>query len=231
MTIPGAYRLLIADDHKLARQAVRSVLSGPDSPFTIIGEAVNGAEAVRLCDELLPDAVLMDLQMPGMNGLEATKLIKLRHPHIRVVMLTVSDDVADLFTAIRNGAQGYLLKNMNPDEWSAYLLALLDDHAEVPRQMADKLFHRFRSHPALDSASATEAGASPLTAREQELATLVAAGYNNREIAERLVIAENTVKNHMKNILDKLGLNNRVQLTAYAIQRGWTRNAHESQRK
>jgi DNA-binding NarL/FixJ family response regulator len=216
------YRIVIADDHPLARQAILSVLSAEPS-FQVIGVATDGAEAIRLCGELLPDAMLMDLQMPGMNGLEATRTIKQRHPAIRVVMLTVSDDVADLFTAIRYGAQGYLLKNMNPDDWSAYLLALLDDNSDVPRQMADKLFHRFRSLPAGEE---TSPSLPALTPREQELAALVAAGCSNREIAERLVISENTVKNHMKNILDKLGLNNRVQLTAYAIQQGWTQIGH-----
>jgi DNA-binding NarL/FixJ family response regulator len=216
------YRIVIVDDHPLARQAVLSVLSA-EPAFNVIGVAADGGEAVRLCGELLPDAVLMDLQMPGMNGLEATRAIKQRHPAIRVVMLTVSDDVADLFTAIRYGAQGYLLKNMNPDDWAAYLLALLDDSAAVPRQMADKLFHRFRT---LTTEETEKPPLPALTPREQELAALVAAGCSNREIAERLVISENTVKNHMKNILDKLGLHNRVQLTAYAIQQGWTQNGH-----
>lgn len=226
-----SYRIMIADDHPLAREAVRSVLE-TEPAFHVVGEAADGEAAVRLCGELDPDVALLDLNMPGMNGLEAARLIKQRQPHVRVVMLTVSDDVADLFTAIQYGAQGYLLKNMDPDEWAAYLIALLDDDAEVPRQMADKLFHRFRSPaPESASASASAASAAPLTPRERELALLVAAGCNNREIAEKLVISENTVKNHMKNILDKLGLDNRVQLTAYAIRQGWSPIGHNRSEK
>jgi DNA-binding NarL/FixJ family response regulator len=165
----------------------------------------------------------MDIRMPVLSGLEATKKIKQLYPRTRVVMLTVSDDVADLFTAVQYGAQGYLLKNMDPDEWSAYLHALLDDNSDLPRQMADRLFHRFRSGPTAEA----EASPSLLTPREQEIIACVAAGLNNREIAEQLVISENTVKNHLKNMLEKLGLSNRVQLTAYAIKHGLTRNGQK----
>ncbi len=217
------YRVLIADDHPLARKAVASLLEG-DPAFYLAGEAYNGEEAVLLCGELQPDLVLMDIHMSPMGGLEATRRIKQLYPHIRIVMLTVSDDVADLFTALQFGAQGYLLKNMNPDEWLTYLHALLDDNSEVARQMADRLFHRFRSPQAHADFNP---GLASLTPREQEIATYVAAGDNNRQISEKLMISENTVKNHMKNMLDKLNLDNRVQLTAFAIQHGLTRKSQK----
>ncbi|GAA3402665.1 response regulator [Paenibacillus hodogayensis] len=215
----SAYRVLIADDHPLARQAIRSLLE-EDALFETIGEAASGEQAIAMCGNLQPDLVLMDISMPDMSGLEATRRIKQTYPHVRVVMLTVSDHVADLFTAIQFGAQGYLLKNMDPDDWMHYLRALLDDNAAVSRQMADKLFQHFRG--GAGGGGTDEADVGVLTPRERELIARVAAGDTNRQIAEQLVIAENTVKNHIKNILDKLKLENRVQLTAYAVRQGLT---------
>ncbi|MDR6878485.1 DNA-binding NarL/FixJ family response regulator [Bacillus sp. 3255] len=219
MTHIQPYRVLIVDDHPLARKAIHSMLQQV-ADFEIVGEASSGEEAIRLCGEAAPDVVLMDIHMSPMNGLEATRRIKQLYGGIRIVMLTVSDDVADLFTALQFGAQGYLLKNMDPDEWLTYLRALLDDNSEVARGMADKLFQRFRA-PAGNPAE----GPTPsmLTSREQEITAYVAQGDNNRQIAEKLLISEHTVKNHMKNILVKLALENRVQLTAFAIKHGLTR--------
>ncbi|MGG1514309.1 response regulator transcription factor [Paenibacillus oryzisoli] len=213
------FRIVIVDDHPLARKAIRSMLE-PAADFEIVGEADSGEAAIRLCRDVAPEVVLMDIHMSPMNGLEATRLIKQTYAAIRIVMLTVSDDVADLFTALQFGAQGYLLKNMDPDEWLTYLRALLDDNSEVARGMADKLFARFRA-----PVNAAPSGPVPgmLTVREQEITTYVAQGDNNRQIAEKLLISEHTVKNHMKNILVKLGLENRVQLTAFAIKHGMTR--------
>ncbi|RLM62343.1 DNA-binding response regulator, partial [Halorubrum sp. Atlit-9R] len=159
------------------------------------------------------------INMPKLTGLEATRKIKHEFPDIKIVILTVSDHVADLFTALQFGAQGYLLKNMDPDDWSAYLHALLDENSEVSRKLADRLFHQFRT-----GQSSEISQPNVLTVREQEVVIYVAAGEKNREIAERLVISENTVKNHLKNILEKLSLDNRVQLTSYAIRNGLTQN-------
>ncbi|CAG7630543.1 Transcriptional regulatory protein DegU [Paenibacillus solanacearum] len=216
-------RVLVADDHPLARQAVRSLIEGEDR-FEWIGEAGSGAEAIRLCGELLPDLVLMDIRMQDMNGLEATRRIKQLYPHIRVVMLTVSDDAADLFTAIRYGAQGYLLKNMDPDDWIAYLQGLLDEDGEISRRMADRLLQSFRT---AGESSEPEIGPGVLSPRECEILSCVSSGQSNRQIAETLVITENTVKNHIKNILAKLELDNRVQLTAYAVRHGLTQIGHK----
>jgi two-component system nitrate/nitrite response regulator NarL len=213
------YRVLIADDHPLARKAVRSMLD-MDSAFFVVGEAYNGEEAILLCGEVEPDLVIMDVHMAPISGLEATRRIKQLYPHIRIVVLTVSDDVADLFTALQFGAQGYLLKNMDPDEWLMYLHALLDDNSEVAREMADRLFLRF--HPGQGAFQGDDPDPSMLTSRERQIAAFVAEGDNNRQIAEKLLISEHTVKNHMKNILEKLGFENRVQLTAYIIKYGLT---------
>lgn len=221
------YRVLIADDHPLARRAIRLLLE-QEPGFEIVAEAVNGEEAVKLCREMQPDLVLMDIRMPGMNGLEATRKIKQLNPHTKIVMLSVSDDVADLFTAIQNGAQGYLLKNMDPDEWLLYLKGLLDDSSEISRGMADRLFQLFRSAPVQAEDLPRLGGLSP---REGEILACVASGQTNRQIAEQLIITENTVKNHIKNILGKLELENRVQLTAYAIRNGLTQYSQRKSNK
>ncbi|MEK8131279.1 response regulator transcription factor [Paenibacillus filicis] len=221
------YRVLVADDHPLARRAVRTLLGG-EKDFEWIGEASSGEEALELCRTLLPDLVLMDIRMPGLGGLEATRRIKQLYPHIRIVMLTVSDDVADLFTAVRHGAQGYLLKNMDPEDWIHYLRGLLDENSEISRGMADRLFQSFRR-----TGSGTEGDVAPgvLSQRESEILGYVATGQSNRQIAAALLITENTVKNHIKNILAKLSLENRVQLTAYAVRHGLTQNVQKPDEK
>lgn len=207
------YRVLVADDHPLARSAIRSLLE-TDRAFVLVGEARHGEEALELCRELRPDLVLMDINMPYCNGLEATRKIKHLFPQIRIVILSVSHDVGDLFTAIQFGAQGYLLKNMEPEEWLNYLHALFGEKAEISREMAGRLLYRFRED------NPDEPSPEILTCREKEILGLVGAGKTNREIAEKLVITENTVKNHIKNILEKLFLHNRVQLAAYALRYG-----------
>ncbi|MBY0084745.1 response regulator transcription factor [Brevibacillus sp. M2.1A] len=208
----NAYRVLIADDHPMARMAIRSLLD-PDPSFEVIGEAQNGEEAFLLCGQIQPDLVLMDINMPKWSGLEATREVKKAYPHIKVVILSVSDDVADLITAIQFGAQGYLLKNLEPDDWINYLHALLGEDSELTREMATRLMYRFRQEETTD-----EMVPAVLTPREREIVMYVGAGKTNREISEALIIAENTVKNHLKNILEKLQLANRVQLAAYAVR-------------
>jgi two-component system, NarL family, nitrate/nitrite response regulator NarL len=209
-----ACRVVIVDDHPLAREGIRSLLES-DPTFVIVGEACNGLEAVELCKTLQPDLVLMDIKMPKMNGLDATKEIKTALPHVKVVILSISDDVTDLFQAIQYGAQGYLLKNLEPDDWLRYLHALMGEDVELSREMAYRLFHRFRVEE-----MSNEPKPDVLTPREREILMRVAAGETNRQISERLFIAENTVKNHIKNILEKLRLENRVQLASYAVRQG-----------
>ncbi|WP_405171383.1 response regulator transcription factor [Paenibacillus sp. FSL H8-0280] len=206
-------RVLVVDDHAHAREAICSILS-EDSLFEVIGTASNGQEALELTGQWMPDLILMDVQMPGMDGLEATRQIKLRFPYVIVVMVTVSDDVTFLFEALKQGAQGYLLKNLTPSTWLEYLRAIVSDDAPLSKELAYRILQEF---PAPRSEDVQD---NPLTARELEILQWVSAGYTNREIAYQLGISDQTVKNHLKNILQKLQLENRVQLTRYALESG-----------
>jgi DNA-binding NarL/FixJ family response regulator len=208
-------RILIADDHILFRKGLAQLLnSQPD--FQVIGEAGDGLEAREKARELMPDLILMDIEMPRCDGREATRLIKAELPYITIVILTVSDDEQDLFSAIKNGAQGYLLKKIDPQDLFEQLRGLARGEAAISRLMANKILREF----ARESPSAACNTDSLLTDREQQVLLLVARGLTNRDIGAKLVIAENTVKNHLRNILTKLHLENRVQAAAYALREG-----------
>jgi len=223
-TPPPKPRVLIVDDSPMARRGIAEILEGR---FTVIGQAGNGVEALEKARELMPDLILMDIWMPGMSGLETTRLIKQGMPYVKIVILSVSDDVADLFEAIKNGAQGYLVKNLEPETWLSYLTAIVEGNVPISRAMAQRILSEFRGHQAHSNASTGKKGfergpareVQALTPREEEILNLVALGATNREIAARLYISEFTVKNHLKNILEKLHLQNRVQLAVYATQR------------
>jgi len=203
---------MIADDHPHAHEAITMMLED-EANFKIIAHARNGMEAIELSKLHSPDIILMDIEMPIMNGLEATKRIKEQSPHIKVIMLSVSDNVADLFTAVQYGAQGYLLKNMDPDDWLQYLHSVVEGSSEKTRGIANKLLYQFRENDLQNSSPEKS-----VTPREKEILLLIAKGITNKQIAEQLFISENTVKNHIKNLLEKLQLENRVQLAAYAIK-------------
>jgi DNA-binding NarL/FixJ family response regulator len=211
------FRVMIVDDHAHAREAMRLILED-DASFVIVAEAEDGQQAVELTDQLMPDLILMDIHMPVMDGLETTRMIKAKYPYVKIVMVTVSDDIIHLFEAIKWGAQGYLLKNLNPSAWRECLKAFAMDEAPMTRETANRILIELSPKPQVVAGER-----SPLTPREQELLGLVARGLSNREISEKLSISEHTVKNHLKNILHKLHLENRVQLTRYAYERGWIR--------
>ena len=207
------YDLMIADDSKRARQAIRMILES-EPQFQIVAEAANGMNAIQLAKELTPDLILMDINMPELNGLQATWRIKRELPHVHVVILSVSDDPADLFEAIRSGAQGYLVKRLDPKEWVPYLLGIMDGKTPISRNMAERLLAEFMGSK-IERPEEDEA-ISSLTVRESEILGLVRLGATNREIAKKLFISENTVKNHLKNIMAKLHFKNRVQLATMA---------------
>lgn len=212
MTQP--FRVMIVDDSEFARDGIRAILQ-MDTAFEVVAEAKSGEEALLLADQWMPDLILMDISLPGIDGLEATKRLKEKYPYVKIVMVTVSDDIAHLFDALKKGAQGYLLKNLQPGAWHEYLRAIAVDEAPMTRELAYRILQEF-ARPSLPQEQD-----SPLTAREQEILALVSTGLSNREIALQLEISEHTVKNHLKNILHKLHLENRVQLARYAYEKGW----------
>ncbi len=212
----SAIRVLLVDDHALFRKGVADLLaSEPD--FELVGEAGDGIRAVEMARELMPDVILMDISMPGIDGLEATRRIKAEIPYVRIVILTVSESNHSLFDAIKSGAQGYVLKNVQPQALLSTLSGVVRGEASISGAMAARLLQDL----ARDSqpAAPPPAPVPRLTQREQEVLGLVAQGKSNKEIASALDIAENTVKNHLKNILEKLHLENRVQAATFALRR------------
>ena len=183
----------------------------------MVGEASDGRQAVERARAARPDIVLMDIHMPVMDGVEATRRIKLERPETKVIALTVSDEDEDLFEAIKSGAEGYLLKDLRPEELFDLLRGVLEGKTPISAAVASKLLDEFRHRPRLD---ATQSVGTELTRRELEVLQLVTDGLGNAEIAARLYIVEGTVKNHLHNILEKLHLHNRVQAAAYAIREG-----------
>lgn len=217
MTTPTSIRVLVADDHPLFRKGVASLLSA-EPGFEVIGEAANGQEAIEKARDLMPDVILMDVSMPGVNGLEATQRIKQEIPYVRIVILTASDEDQNLFEAIKHGAQGYLLKKIDPPTLFRTLRGAMEGEAPLSRGMATTLLAEFARQSRRSSPPPTPTGL--LTEREKEVLGLLAGGKTNKEIAGALAIAENTVKNHLKNILEKLHLENRVQAATYATREG-----------
>ncbi len=203
-------RVLLVDDHALFREGLVSLLQARG--IEVAGEASDGAEAVALVRELSPDAVLMDLTMPGMGGLEATRVITAEFPETKIVILTVSEADEDLFEAIRSGAHGYLVKSTPSADFFELLEAL--DRGETPlsRGLAGKIIRYL--------ASGGSSVAAPLTPREDQVLRLVAEGRTNHDIAEELAITDATVKFHMSKILSKLHLENRAQVVAFAHRHG-----------
>jgi len=212
-------RILLVDDHLLFRKGLARLLDTQPG-FEVVGEAADGIEAIEQTRALRPDVVLMDIRMPNCDGLEATRRIKAQMPDVRVVILTVSEDEQDLATAVRYGADGYLLKDLLPEALFQQLRGLMSGEAPISRAMTGKLFRQLaqRSGPAVQSAAQAR-----LSARECEVLALVVNGYSNQEIAEGLGIARNTVKNHLRSILAKLGVKNRAQAAAYAVSHGLVR--------
>lgn len=221
----GKIRVLIVDDHAMVRQGLRTFLELQDTsalPIEVVGEAGNGLEAVKAAHTTRPDVVLLDLVMPEMDGIQATSRILEGSPHTRVIILTSFGEEDKVMPAIRAGAQGYLLKDIPPDELVQAVREVYLGKVQLHPEVARKLMAAVVADEKPSAGHAATASEDGLTEREQEILRLIADGLNNREIAEKLVISEKTVKTHVSNILGKLNLDDRTQAAIYALRHGLT---------
>ena len=209
-------RVVIVDDHALFRRGLELVLS-EEPDIKVVGEAADGIEAVHRAEEMAPDVVVMDVRMPRSTGIEAARRIRERLPETKVIMLTVSDSEEDLYAAVKAGASGYLLKEISIEELADAVRAVARGHSLISPSMASKLLTEFNA--LVQQAEERHRSLLPsLTARELDVLKLVAKGLSNREISEELYISENTVKNHVRNILEKLHLHSRMEAVVYAMR-------------
>ena len=219
----SAMRVLLADDHALFKEGLRNLLAARG--IEVVGSARDGLEALDLARALHPDVILMDIQMPRCDGLQATRLIKTELPDITIVMLTTSADDESLFEAIKSGASGYLLKSLDADQFFELLANLEQGEAAITPEMATRILREFARQPAKPEAQVAtpetaEDDPDHLTERQAEVLQQVVQGLTYREIAAALYIAERTVKYHMREILQKLHLQNKSQVIAYALKTG-----------
>ena len=209
-------RVLIVDDHALFRRGLQMVLEG-EADIEVVGEASDGQEAVERAEKTTPDVVLMDVRMPKRSGIDATRAIKDVLPSTKILMLTISDEEADLYEAIKAGASGYLLKEISIEEVANAIRSVQAGQSLISPSMASKLLTEFASMVKRRD-ERTQVPGPRLTDRELEVLKLVAKGMNNRDIGNELFISENTVKNHVRNILEKLHLHSRMEAVVYAVR-------------
>jgi DNA-binding NarL/FixJ family response regulator len=215
----GVIRVVIADDHALFRHGIEQALAG-EHDIDVIGEASDGVAATEQVLTLAPDVVLMDVRMPGLSGVEAAERIHAERPEVRIVMLTGSQNEEDLFAAVRAGATAYVLKEASVEELTDAVRAAHRGDGAVAPSMVPKLFREFLSLSRRCGEEASLASEPQLTEREIEVLRLVAKGMSNKEIAADLVIAQNTAKNHVRNILEKLRMRSRTEAAMYAVREG-----------
>ncbi len=209
-------RVLLADDHTLFRKGLHTLLKQIEG-IEVIGEAANGEEAMSQAQELVPDVILMDIKMPIINGIEATKRILQENPHIGVILVTMFDDPESVFSGMRAGARGYVLKEAEPEQLQRAIEAANRGEVMLCPVIAKKLLDQFGREPERQPAGLSY---EALTQRELEVLQRAADGLSNKEIADRLVISEKTAKNHIANIFSKLQVNDRTQAILYALRKG-----------
>ncbi|MCD6639907.1 MAG: response regulator transcription factor [Nocardioides sp.] len=207
-------RVIVVDDHELFRRGLIMLL-GEDADIEVVGEAADGEAAIDMAASTAPDVVLLDVRMPRRTGVEACRAIKEAVPAAKIIMLTVSDEEADLYESVKNGASGYLLKDSSIEEVAQAIRVVNEGQSLISPSMAVKLLDEFKqmSKPEREPGPGLR-----LTDRELEVLRLVAKGMNNREVAKELFISENTVKNHVRNILEKLQLHSRMEAVMYAMR-------------
>jgi DNA-binding NarL/FixJ family response regulator len=219
-------RVLLVDDHLLFRQGVHWALESEED-INIIGEATDGREALRLAGELEPDVILMDVNIPTVDGLEATKTLKINQPRIGVIILTAYDDDEQLFQAIRSGAAAYFSKGIEPSELAQAIRRVANGEYIIDGALLDKPLLASRVLKEFSNLSTIERTVqpyfAPLSPREMEVLSSIAHGKSNKEIARALDISDQTVKNHISSILRKLNVNDRTQAVIYALQQGWVK--------
>ena len=221
-------KVLLVDDQTLVRQGIRLLLE-IEADIQVVGQAANGREAVQQVETLRPDVVLMDVRMPEMDGIQATQVLTERFPEVGVIILTTFDDDEIVFEGIKAGARGYLLKDVSSEEMAEAVRKVAAGGALIQPRITRKVLAEFSRMAAGGAEKPTAKGpsgtrpqplADPLTEREQEVLRALAGGLSNREIAERLVITEGTVKNHVSNLIDKLGVRDRTQAVLKAQELG-----------
>lgn len=221
-------RLVIVEDHAIFRAGLRRALE-IEEDIEVVSEAVDGAEAIDLAETLIPDVMLMDINLPGINGLQATRIIKAQHPEINIVVLTAYHDDEQLLHALRAGASAYHPKEVSADELLATIRQVYAGNYVLGDQVLDKgeiaawLMHQFEEMSISGTLPEDVEMFQPLTDREMEILRFIAQGLSNKEIARTLHISQQTVKNHITSILRKLAVNDRTQAAVYALKRGWIR--------
>jgi len=212
-------RVLLAEDHVVVREGTRELVQR-ERDMEVVGEAGDGEEAIELTDELHPDVVIMDISMPRVNGIEATKRIKERHPTTAVLILTAYDNEQYIFALLEAGAAGYLLKNVRRSELIDAIRAVHQGEPVLHPQIARKVVERFRDRKARPSGE-EEPIRDPLSEREMEVLRLAGKGISNKDIASQLSLSARTVQAHLGNIFSKLGVGSRTEAVLYALRKGW----------
>lgn len=215
-------KILIADAHYMFIRGIESILTD-DKSLEIVGKAQNGHEAYEQAKEMKPDVMLMDVNMPILDGLQVLKILSEELPDVKVLMLAVDEKEEQLFEALRSGAKGYLLKNILPNELLTFIHMINRGEIIISGLMAKKMVDYFTNQHSQEIVRPFKK-TDILTKREKEILMHVIKGLTNREIAAALFISENTVKNHLRNIMEKLQMNNRVQAATFALQEGWLQN-------